>query len=112
MDQHSMSYPFTRKTLKWWRKVFFWLLDVSITNSYALYRDNVAKPISHVDFQRSIVEGFAVQYLSSVPPRPRVGRPRKRHHSESGDPERLNGQLRLLGKQEPRERVVCSNPVG
>ena len=110
MDQYGVSYPFVRKTLKWWRKVFFWLLDVSVTNSYVLYRDSVQRPLTHVEFRRRLVDSLATRYLSSIPPRPRVGRPRKRSRSES-DPERLNGRLHLLGKREqPRECVVCSNP--
>ena len=111
MDQYTVSYPFVRKTLKWWRKVFFWLLDVSVTNSYALYCDTVSRPMAHIRFRRSIVESYAAQYLSSIPPR-QVSRPRKRPHSESGDPERLNSRLHLLGKRGPRECVVCSNPTG
>ena len=111
MDQYGASYPFIRKTLKWWRKVFFWLLDTTVINSYALYRDSVVRPLSHIEFRRRLVDSFATQYLSSIPPR-RVGRPRKRSRSES-DPERLNGRLHLLGKREqPRECVVCSNPGG
>ena len=96
MDQYTVSCPFVRKTLKWWRKVFFWLLDVSVTNSYALYRETVSRPMAHIRFQRSIVESYAAQYLSSIPPR-QVGQPRKRPRSESGDPERLNSRLHLLG---------------
>ena len=38
-DQYTATYPFTRKTIKWWRKVFFWLIDLCVTNSYAVYRD-------------------------------------------------------------------------
>ena len=110
MDQYVVSYPFVRKTLKWWRKVFFWLLDVSLINSYALYRDIVHRPLTHVEFRRRLVDSFASQYFSSIPPCPRVGRPRKRSCSQS-DPKRLNGRLHLLGKREqPRECVVCSNP--
>ena len=33
-DHCCSSYSFTRKTLKWWRKLFFWLLEVSIVNSF------------------------------------------------------------------------------
>ena len=37
-DQYKATYPFTRKTFKWWRKVFFWLIDLCVANSYALYK--------------------------------------------------------------------------
>ena len=36
-DQHCTYYSFVRKTLKWWRKVFFYLLECSTVNSYILH---------------------------------------------------------------------------
>ena len=106
-DQYTISYPFIRKTLKWWRKVFFWLMDLCITNSYALYRETKDAPIPHLRFRRLIVESLATLYLSTAPPRRRVGRPRKRSHPDSSDPERLDGKLHLLDKRQQRRCVVC-----
>ena len=37
-DQLDVYYSFQRKTLKWWRKVFFWLLEVAVVNSYLVYK--------------------------------------------------------------------------
>ncbi len=111
-DQYTVSYPFTRKTIKWWRKIFFWLLELYVTNSYALYREyqQQPKPSTHLVYRRSIVETLATRYVSSAPPRPRIGRPKKRSHPSATDPERLNGQLHLLSKRQQRECVVCSQP--
>lgn len=36
-DHYISSYIFVPKSVKWWRKLFFWLLEVSIVNSYLLY---------------------------------------------------------------------------
>ena len=33
-DQNSVYNRFERRSAKWWRKLFFWLLEVSIVNSY------------------------------------------------------------------------------
>ena len=38
-DHYCRSYAFTRKSLKWWRKTFFWLLDVAVVNSFILYNE-------------------------------------------------------------------------
>ena len=38
-DQHSVYYSFIRKTVKWWRKIVFWLIETSMINSYILYKD-------------------------------------------------------------------------
>ena len=34
IDQMMSYYSFVRKSIKWWRKVFFWLLDMSVVNSF------------------------------------------------------------------------------
>jgi hypothetical protein len=38
-DQYFATYYmyFLRRTLKWWRKLFFWGLEVSTINAYILY---------------------------------------------------------------------------
>ena len=35
-DQLCTSYNFARKSVKWWRKLFFWLLEICIVNSYPI----------------------------------------------------------------------------
>jgi len=35
-DHYCSSYAFTRKSLKWWRKTFFWLVKVAVINSFIL----------------------------------------------------------------------------
>ena len=37
-DQLLSYYSFLHKSVKWWRKVFFWLLEVSIINSCIIYQ--------------------------------------------------------------------------
>ena len=67
-DQYTATYPFTRKAIKWWREVFFWLIDLCVPNSYALYKEMEQKRMSHITYLRSIVEVLATGYLSSAPP--------------------------------------------
>ena len=40
----------TRKTLKWWKKVFWRLVDISIVNAWIIYKQNY--PLSPVKTQR------------------------------------------------------------
>ena len=49
-DQYAV-YSFVRKTVKWWRKVVFWLFETAIVNSYLLYTESTATPISHIAFR-------------------------------------------------------------
>ena len=43
-DQHAVYYSFIRKTVKWWRKVVFWLVETAVLNSYILYKENCTQP--------------------------------------------------------------------
>ena len=37
-DKLLSYYGFSHRTVKWWRHVFFHLLDMSVVNAYVLYR--------------------------------------------------------------------------
>ena len=54
-DQYGCYYSFDRKSVKLWRKLMFWLLEVAIVNSYILYRETVGSPSSHADYRRQVV---------------------------------------------------------
>jgi len=50
-DQHLSYYSLTqRRTIKWWKKVFWRLLDISIINSWVIFRTN--SPDSKIKSQR------------------------------------------------------------
>ena len=109
-DQNSVYYSFIRKSRKWWKKLFFWLQEVTTVNSYILYQfhhDN----LTHLQYRRQVIESLAVRFLSTVPPRPRPGCPRKRPLTEGdGNSLRLNGKSHFPGKlSQPKECGVCTD---
>jgi hypothetical protein len=53
-DQYLAHYPFTRKTVKWLKKVFFYLLQCALFNSYVAFTKY--NPNSHKSFLDSLVE--------------------------------------------------------
>ena len=70
MDQLSSYYSFLYKSVKWWRKVFFWTIEVAMVNSYIVHRkvqQSLGMPsFCHVKFQREILTGLC-QPLIDVP---------------------------------------------
>jgi hypothetical protein len=58
VDRNIASYQFTRRTKKWHRKMLFWLLEVSIVNSYLVYilvQEQYSKrPVTHKKFKQSL----------------------------------------------------------
>lgn len=106
-DQLTVFYSFVRKTRKWWRKLFFYFLEVSVVNSYILYKCSVANPCSHLGFRRSIIEQVAKLSIQQAPPRTGPGAPRRIR--EETPLQRLNRKQHFLAKAPTdRDCVVCS----
>ena len=38
LDQFASYYSFLHKSVKWWRKIFIWMLEVAVINSYIIYK--------------------------------------------------------------------------
>ena len=102
-DQLTVSYGFVRKSCKWWRKVFFWLFEVTIINSYILYKATDPR-ISHVQFRRVLVDQLTRDYIQQSVRRPLVGRPRS---SLENQPERLDSRKHFLAKRTLKEQYEC-----
>ena len=67
LDQMIAYYPFTRKTTKWPKKVFFYLLEVSLWNSFVLYKaKNIQAKLSLCAFHLKVIENLCqISYESS-----------------------------------------------
>ncbi|KAG8274637.1 hypothetical protein J6590_103602, partial [Homalodisca vitripennis] len=48
-----------RHTTKYWKKVFFNIIDIALFNAYVLYKLNTDKPMQRRDFIISVVESLA-----------------------------------------------------
>ena len=108
LDQMMSYYSFLHKTIKWWRKVFFWILEVATVNAYIIYKVLVKRsgerPISHLAFRRQLILSLSEPIRSSVIPRARPG-PRASNRIE-----RLRPIPHYLTKgTKRRDCVVCSD---
>ncbi|KAE9543687.1 hypothetical protein AGLY_002083 [Aphis glycines] len=56
-DQMMSYYPCERKTLRWYKKIGFHFLQITLVNSYLLYCKNVKK-ISYYDFRLSVINSL------------------------------------------------------
>ena len=59
VDQMISYYPCTRKTLKWTKKVFFYLLEVSVHNCHVIYKTHSGNTTMKLyDFQMKLVSSL------------------------------------------------------
>ena len=108
LDQLMSYYCFLHKSVKWWRKVFFWILEVAVVNAYIIYKELAlkrgVKPMSHVAFRRRLIASLSEPIRSSVIPRARPG------PQASTNVERLRPIPHFPQKGAKRKDcVVCSN---
>lgn len=103
-DHYCGSYAFTRKTVKWWRKLFFWLLEVSIVNSYHLFsmdrKERNLNSISHLKFRRNLIDQLVANVRNTSRKR---GRP-----SKTDTEERLNGKPHFIMKRQDSSHKDCA----
>lgn len=95
----------TRETTKWYRKYFFYMIDMCLWNAYCLYKLKTGKTISIAKFQLKLIDQILKKY-QKLP---------TCHFITLGDnySSRLNGRhfpslYKSQGKNNLRRCVVCS----
>ena len=91
-DHYCASYSFTRKTLKWWRKMFYWLLEVCVVNSFILFKELHHLPTA--ERQLKYRNKLIAQLVGTV----RNTTNRRGRLSTSDDAERLNQAPHFINK--------------
>ena len=130
-DQHLASYSIDRKTLKWWKKIFFRVLDVCILNAmitYTTYDPTFKqKKCSHKCFRLELIDQLVQLHIYNNVPRVRhsniqINRLKGRHFPVSKHPHRVVctncGYQKVNGKQrrtkvsnlcEQCNKFICKN---
>ena len=98
-DQLVTYYGYPHFSKKWWKRVFFHLLDTTIVNAYILYKQSsTTNKLSHMDFQLAIAQSL----ISDCPRQPHSAT------SPSDTPQRLMGQ-HFPEPGPSRDCKVCSH---
>lgn len=106
-----ISYPaFKRRTLKWWKKVFFHLLMMATLNAYLLYKEHCAKlrkkPVLHRVFRREVIKSL----IGETTPQPT----QVRGAANPRDVERLTGRhflTKIVQKEGQKSKPLRTCPV-
>ena len=92
----------TRKSLKWYRKFFFHLVDICVWNAYCLYKHKMKRPISMARFQLQLIREILGKYHQSI---------NHQHLTGNNHPLRLTEHFpsvyKSVGKKPRRRCVVC-----
>ncbi|XP_052010817.1 piggyBac transposable element-derived protein 4-like isoform X1 [Xyrauchen texanus] len=97
-----------RKTTKWYKKIFFYMLETAVLNSFIVYRQLAGKGMTSLEFRMNLMRGLLEEYSTPRNP-PKGGRP------ASDSPLRLTArhflsdipQTELQGRSTRRACKVC-----
>ena len=120
-DQLLSYYGFCHRTVKWWKRAAFHLIDLSIVNSYILYKLSLqSKPhLSHKDFRITLAKELLLKHCDenpkpnrrSLPPPARLAErhfPERNEISSAGKPTQLNCSVCSFKKGNGRKRTIYS----
>ena len=121
LDQFLSYYGFTRRTLKWWRKAFFALLDIAIVNGYILYTlaDHTKKKLTHMQFRIELAKQLLLEVCHTLPSSSNTSVFSHSPWSSLPPTSRLTERhflgkvpIRINGKSGQRDCAVCSKKKG
>ena len=65
VDQHFVYYAIGRKGLKWWRRVFYRLMEMAIVNAYSIHKlNNPGNVLSHKSFRLELAQALCSPLLA------------------------------------------------
>ena len=111
-DHYVSSYAFLQKSVKWWKKLFFFLVEVCVVNSYILFnmdrRDKGLEIVRHKFYRKLLVQ----ELVGNV----RNKQANRRNRLSTGDDEeRLSGTPHFLDRFDrgrSRGCLVCNDRNG
>ncbi|CAG5132315.1 unnamed protein product, partial [Candidula unifasciata] len=103
----------TRKTKKWWKKLFQWIMEICCINAYVLYKETRpgTTKIPLKDFKLKLIDELLIAAAESMP-EPGTIVPTRRGRMSSTPVQRLQPGMHLVGYvKQDRRCAVCSTPA-
>ncbi|KAI4480344.1 hypothetical protein M0804_010342 [Polistes exclamans] len=95
---------FLRKSLKWWRKLFSWGLEICSVDSYLLYKmtkqQRGEQPLCHLRYAKTLVQQLTGDFHQA--------RARASTSTSSFENDRLNGKLHNILTGVRKDCKICS----
>lgn len=115
-DQLGKFYSFSRKTNKWWLKLFFHIINLAVTNAYILYLKNrgEGRPLTHYKFRLELAKLLMASHeMAKVPlGRPSIHRDQEKRLTERHFPCLIPAKEGAKVQNPTRKCVVCNENSG
>ena len=87
-DQVAKYYYPLRSTVKWWKKLFMHLFNMSITNSYIMYHKYSGNKMSHFDYRNTLLKQLIESAVEAPGPKPKG----RKSHGQGAELRRCHGR--------------------
>lgn len=85
-DQYMSPYSISQKSRRWWIKLFYYMVDTAIVNSYILYKEscnkNKKKYITHLEFRSRLTDeligNFSCRKKSTTSPHEQINKKKRK----------------------------------
>lgn len=109
-DQYMSAYSVSQKSRRWWVKLFYYMLDTTIVNSFLLYKESCnavkKKYMSHLDFRSKLTDQL-ISDFSSRQRRPTIS-PMSNKRKDSSGSVQISGKHLAIKISTYRRCVSCS----
>ena len=113
VDQNGGYYGnFNRKTYKWWKKIFHWMVEIAQSNAHVLHTIAHRKQLPLLAFKKQLVRELVEFVAGAMTPEERTAKNHNAGRTPSTKVERFTGNLHLID-QAPSDRdcAYCSKGV-
>jgi hypothetical protein len=67
VNQSNAFYTFPHRSLKWYKTIIYWLLEIAVTNAYYLYRRILGdEAMGILDFRLYLIDAFQEEQIQST----------------------------------------------
>lgn len=109
-DQYMSAYSVSQKSRRWWVKLFYYMLDTTIVNSFLLYKESCnamkKKYMSHLDFRSKLTDQL-ISDFSSRQRRPTISPMSNKRKNSTGSVQ-ISGKHLAIKISTYRRCVSCS----
>jgi len=97
-DQRRQVYSVSRRSRRWWLRLFYFLLDASLVNAHILYTSvHVEEPINQLEFRKHVFLGLVSNFTSRRRASGAVNFLQRRRHKKDNKPAGVPDNIRLGG---------------
>ena len=63
---HRFAIKLCYRSKKWWKRIFFHILDLAVVNANILYNETAQKPLKHLEFRLELIKSLLEGHVPRI----------------------------------------------